>query len=108
HVEDVGRAGRVARREGHLAHRVDDRARIEGRDVDVLDGLGEQFSFCVLARLRNRFDGRSFGGGGFALGGGLLGQGRLGGHERQLQRKGRQRATASPRWIWSGDIAARS
>src|SRR5690606_33877424 len=47
HVEDVGRAGGVARAERHLAHGIDDRAGVEVGDVDVLDSGGQQFGFFV-------------------------------------------------------------
>jgi len=41
HVVDFRRAAEVAAREAHLLHRVDDRARVEAGDVDMLD-LGRQ------------------------------------------------------------------
>jgi hypothetical protein len=47
HVEDVGRAGGVARGERHLAHGIDDRARVEAGDVDVLDGRGQELRLGV-------------------------------------------------------------
>ena len=42
-VVDVGRPGQVAGREGHVLHRLDQRHDVVPRDVDVLDGLVEQF-----------------------------------------------------------------
>ena len=42
-VVDVGRPGQVAGREGHVLHRLDQRHDVVLRDVDVLDGLREQF-----------------------------------------------------------------
>ena len=41
-VVDVGRAGEVAAGEAHLAHRLDDRARVEAGDVDMLDFARQQ------------------------------------------------------------------
>ncbi|MNQ97090.1 hypothetical protein D3C85_1127210 [compost metagenome] len=47
HGEDVGGAGRVPAAEGHLAHAVDDRTRVEAGHVDVLDGVLQQLRFRV-------------------------------------------------------------
>ncbi len=47
HGEDVGGAGGVAARERHLAHRVDDRARVEAGDVDMLDDVLQQLGLGV-------------------------------------------------------------
>ena len=42
-VVDLGGAAEVAAGEAHIGHRVDDRARVERLDVDVLDLLRQQF-----------------------------------------------------------------
>ena len=44
-VVDLGRAGQVAGRKGHVAHGLDQRHHVVPRDVDVLDFLDEQFLF---------------------------------------------------------------
>src|SRR5204863_3493582 len=41
-VVDVGGAAQVAAGKAHLAHRLDDRARVEALDVDMLDGRRQQ------------------------------------------------------------------
>ncbi len=45
HLVDGGGAGGVARAEGHRLHGVDQRDNVVLLDVDVLDGLGEEFFF---------------------------------------------------------------
>ena len=47
-------AGEIAAGEAHLAHRIDDRARVEALDVDMLDLVRQQFR---LAGVVDRADG---------------------------------------------------
>ena len=42
-VVNVGRPGQVAGRKGHVVHGLDQRHDVVPRDVDVLDGLRQQF-----------------------------------------------------------------
>jgi hypothetical protein len=50
-VVDVGGAREIAAGEAHLAHAIDDRARVEALDVDMLDNVVERSSAlrCALA-----------------------------------------------------------
>src|SRR3546814_3823833 len=45
-VVDARRAREVAAGEAHLAHRVDDRARVEAGDVDMFDGRRQQLGLA--------------------------------------------------------------
>jgi len=49
-VVDARRAGKIAAGEAHLAHRIDDRTRIEALDVDMLDFGREQFGLARVVQ----------------------------------------------------------